>query len=253
MEHMAHPSRSRRLPHEHPSKSLRHTSVPLVIAAVPFDSSETKGSIDDAAPRSPVSSTTVLADVTTTLDGGTCARRGPHDSVVTGAPPPSAPTTDPPPPMRRAPASTTRVSRPGCPVGTPTPSPPAGVLGNGRYWVVYNGGETLTPDITLLQAFFGAECNTQAEAAGDECLNDIFIRGDPSREIDDLPFADDALLSVADANGRMSYWITPDELRSVRASSPSDPAPDGYGFASFPWKMTVQGGMIVKFEQVWVP
>ena len=93
----------------------------------------------------------------------------------------------------------------------------------------------------------------RAAAAGDECLNDIFVLGDPSREIDDLPFADGVFLTVADANTQKSYWITPDELRSVRASSPSDPAPDGYGFASFPWKMTVQGGMIVKFEQVWVP
>ena len=40
---------------------------------------------------------------------------------------------------------------------------------------------------------------------------------------------------------------------AMSSAASSDPAPDGYGFAGFPWKMTVQGGTIVKFEQVWVP
>lgn len=29
--------------------------------------------------------------------------------------------------------------------------------------------------------------------------------------------------------------------------------PDDFSFASFPFLMTIQGGQITKFEQVWVP
>ena len=129
----------------------------------------------------------------------------------------------------------------------------SGTLANGVYWVEYRGGETMTPSIEVRQAFFGAECEARAAAAGEECLNDIFVLADPYREIEDLPFAADVYLTVADSTSLRSYWITPDELRTVRASSPSDPAPDNFGFSSFPWKMTVQGGQITRFEQIWVP
>jgi len=169
---------------------------------------------------------------------------------TTAAPVTAAPTTAAP----AGPGLYEQVSPPSVPADHTDPFDSSGTLGDGRFWVVYNGGETLTPDITVLQAFFGAECTTQAEADGDECLNDIYIRGNPSRDIDNLPFAPNALLSVADANGPgVSYAITPDELRTVRAGSPADEAPDSFDYSSFAWLMTVQGGQIVKFEQVWTP
>ena len=68
-----------------------------------------------------------------------------------------------------------------------------------------------------------------------------------------MAFSADVNLTVADQFSRLSYWITPDELRTIRASSPSvDNAPDGV-YASFPYLMTVQNGQITKFEQVWTP
>ena len=76
---------------------------------------------------------------------------------------------------------------------------------------------------------------------------------DPFREIDTLPFANDVYLTIADSNTQTSYWITPGELVSVRASGPSAPGPAGYGCVAFSFKMTVQGGQIVKFEQIWTP
>ncbi|MEQ1700563.1 MAG: hypothetical protein ABMA25_10650 [Ilumatobacteraceae bacterium] len=129
----------------------------------------------------------------------------------------------------------------------------SGVLADGVYWADYLGGETLTPSIEIREAYFGEECTTQAAADSDECNNDIYIRADPSHEIDDLPFADDVFLTIADVNTQKSYWITPDELRTVRAGSPSvDSAPDGV-YIPFAYLLTVQGGKIVKFEQVWTP
>ena len=170
--------------------------------------------------------------------------------------PPTVPPTAPP----DTPAPTTP------PVGyslydqVDSPSVPTGhtdgfadVLADGVYWVVYNGGETFTPDITVYVAYFGQECIDMAAAAGEECLNDIYVPDPPSLDLNDLPFADDVFLTIAAFDTQLSYWITPDELRTIRAGSPTvDTAPSGV-FASFPFLMTVQSGRITKFEQVWTP
>jgi hypothetical protein len=202
-------------------------------------------------------SSTVLLDTTTvagtTLPDTTAAPTSAAPATAaptTAAPVTAAPTTAAP----AGPGLYEAVTPPVMPAGSTEAFVPSGALANGRYWVVYNGGETMTPDITVLQAFFGSECTAQAAADGDECLNDIYIRGNPSRDMNDMPFAPNALISVADANGPgVSYAITPDELRTVRAGSPSDAAPDTFEFVTFAWLMTVQGGQIVKFEQVWSP
>ena len=188
-------------------------------------------------------------------------------SAATSAPAPtstpeSTPATTPATPATPAPTTppTTpsyslydEVPAPAVPGDHTDPFASSGVLADGVYWVNYSGGETMTPTFEVVQAFFGAECESQATAQGDVCENDYYVMGDPSREIDDLPFAPNVLLTVADQATQVSYWITPDELRTIRASSPSDGAPDDYGFSSFPFLMTVQSGQIVKFEQVWVP
>ena len=221
------------------SSSSKSSDTTIAATTVPFDSTTT-------AP-----STTVESSATTVPATAAPSTTAPVTAApTTAAPVTAAPTIAAP----SGPALYEQVSPPTVPANHTDAFGASGTLGDGRYWVVYNGGETLTPDITLLQAFFGAECTTQAEADGDECLNDIYIRGNPSRDIDDLPFAANALISVADANGPgVSYAITPDELRTVRAGSPAAEAPDSFEYSSFAWLMTVQGGQIVKFEQVWTP
>ncbi len=165
--------------------------------------------------------------------------------------PATAPPYTPPPPVGYN--LYDQVDPPSVPSGHTDPFASSGVLVDGVYWVQYNGGETFTPDITVYQAYFGQECIDMAAAAGEECLNDIFIPDPPSRDINDLPFADDVFLSIAAFDTQLSYWITPDELRTIRAGSPTvDSAPGGV-YASFAYLMTVQGGHIVKFEQVWTP
>ncbi len=145
------------------------------------------------------------------------------------------------------------VAPPTAPGGHTDPFASSGVLADGVYWVMYNGGEKFTPDITVMQAFFGAECESAASAAGEECLNDIFVLSDPSRDIADLPFHENVYLTVSDSSTQRSYWITPDELVTIRASSPSDGAPDDFSFSSFAFLMTVKDGEIWKFEQIWTP
>jgi hypothetical protein len=240
----------------------RTTLATLIIAAIGLTacSSETKRSIDSGSTTS-VGDTASTLPTAATVPGNTTppVTAPPATAPPATAPPATAPpATAPPataPPATAAPGHSLydEVSPPGLPTGHTDPFVSSGTLSNGVYWVDYLGGETMTPSIEVRQAFFGDECVTQAAAAGDECLNDIFVLADPSREIDNLPFSNGVLLTVSDSNTQKSYFITPDELRSVRASSPSDPAPAGFSFASFPFKMTVQGGQIVKFEQVWVP
>lgn len=176
----------------------------------------------------------------------------------TAPPATAAPETAPPatPAPTAAPSGHSlydEVSGPNVPTTHTDPFASSGVLADGVYWADYLGGETLTPSIEVRQAFFGEECTIEAAADSDECNNDIYVRGEPSREIDDLPFAEDVFLTIADVNTQKSYWITPDELRTVRAGSPSvDNAPGGV-YVPFAFLMTVQGGTIAKFEQVWTP
>jgi len=139
------------------------------------------------------------------------------------------------------------------PTGHTDPFPSSGVLGDGKYWAEYHGGAKLMPDVTVIQVFFGKECETQAAAHSDECLNDIYALDKPNRSIHDLPFHDNAFLTVSDQSSQLSYWITPAELVKIRASSPSAGAPAGFGYVPFAFLMTVRKGEITRFEQVWTP
>jgi len=201
---------------------------------------------------------------TSRLSGGDPSTTAVATSVVaTSAVATTAPTgaTVPPtqPPATQPPATEPgmtlymRVTPPGLPPGHTDPFASSGVLADGVYWVTYNGGEMLTPDITVTQAFFGAECESEAAAAGQECTDGIFAPESPSRDISDLPFSATVDLTVSDASTQFSYWITPDELVRIRASSPSDGAPEGFGFTPFAFVMTVLRGEIVEFAQVWTP
>lgn len=241
----------------------RITIVTAAIAAICLSacSSETKSSIDSGSSVTtldPAAVTTADPAALTTVPGATVApvtappaTAPPATAPPATAPPATAPPATPPP----APGLSLydEVLPPRTPATHTDPFNSSGTLANGVYWVIYQGGETMTPSIEVVQAFFGAECETQAVAAGDECLNDIYVKGTPSRDIEDLAFTNDVYLTVASSGTQRQYWITPDELRSVRASSASDPAPDDFSFSSFPFLMTVQGGQITKFEQVWVP
>ena len=197
-------------------------------------------------------------DATSTTPGSASSAPAPTSTPSSSpgtTPATPAPTSPPTAPPATSPSYSLydEVPPPAVPGDHTDPFASSGVLADGVYWVNYSGGETMTPTIDVVQAFFGTECESQAAAQGEECLNDYYVMGDPFREIDDLPFASNVLLTVADEATQVSYWITPDELRTIRASSPSDGAPEGFGFSSFPFLMTVRSGQIIKFEQVWVP
>lgn len=182
-------------------------------------------------------------------------------AAVTTAPASTEPATTPastapittPPPTVASHYLYEPVDAPPWPRGHSDAFAPTGVLADGTYFVVYNGGETLVPDITVYQVFTDSECETQAAAHGEECLNGYYVPSDPYRDINDLPFASGLFLSVAHGSTQQSYWITPEELVTIRASSPSGGAPADYSFVPFPFMMTVVGGEITRFEQLWQP
>ena len=181
-------------PHERSSRHHRHVCLAVIVLGV--QQRDRRSRLDAVTTTSVETSTTVtdstVADTTSTSEATDDRRRD--------RPPTAPPSPRHRRPPARAPGFYEQVPPPVAPTGHTDPFVSSGVLGDGYYWVQYNGGETMTPDITVMQAFFGAECGTEAAADGDECLNDIYVRGDPSRDIDDLPFADDVCLTVADSS-----------------------------------------------------
>jgi hypothetical protein len=184
-------------------------------------------------------------------------------TAVPTTPAPSTPPTTPAPsvaPTTAAPEETLPAHSLYDVVGVPafpgdhTAAPAAsGVLADGAYWVLYNGGPVATPDVTVLQAFFGAECESAALADGGECVNDYYVRTIGSRNVTDMPFHANVFLTVSDALPGTSYWITPDELALLFASGTTASSPPGYAYTPFAFMMTVQAGEIWQFEQIWVP
>ena len=132
-------------------------------------------------------------------------------------------------------------------------------LVDGVYWVTMAGGDDTWPAITVMQAFFGAECATAAATHGDECLNDIYVSASPNRTFSDLPYASGAtkvFVSVADVNTQKSMWVSTGELASLVAAGVAGTtanSPSGFAYQPYAFLMTVKDQEITRFEQVWTP
>lgn len=131
--------------------------------------------------------------------------------------------------------------------------PADGPLDDGSYWVLYNGSDGATPFVTLYVAYFGDACIEEAATYGDECLNDVFVRPDPTRDLIDVPFAADVQITLADVRTGTSYLVDGAELVLASTGTPDAAAPDGFQYTPFSFVMTVLDGEIVGFEQFWTP
>jgi hypothetical protein len=207
-------------------------------------------------------STELAAQTVPAADASTTAPADSGTPVQTPAPQPLPASTDAPapastePPVTEPPAPAFQLYQevPGPNVPQTTAAvDPNGALGDGVYYVGYGGGETQTPLVTLYQWFSGPACEAKAAELGDECLNGYYVLTDPFAEATPT-FAPDVYLTIADSATQLSHWITPEELRVVRAGSPTVETPPSFtGYAAFDFLMTVEGGSITRFEQVWVP
>lgn len=129
----------------------------------------------------------------------------------------------------------------------------AALVADGRYWATVSGwddGERPFVSFDVGQALFGPRC---VEVLGeDECMNDMGVVTEPTGEL-----AADVgrmrTVSVVDERQR-NYAIDGAELlRLVRGDPRGDAAPEDYVFVPFPFLLTVEGGVVVKAEQIWVP
>lgn len=234
-------------------KTRRAALAALAITAIGVAacSSDKKQEAEATTTSSSVAASTTSTVAETTTSANTATTAPPTTAPSTAAPTTATPTTARPTTPTHA--LYDQVDGPQVPAGHTSAFASSGVLADGVYWVTYNGGEQNTPDISVYQAFFGAECISKAAEIGDECNNDYLVLDTPTRDINDLPFATGVHLTVASVDTQESYWITPAELVTVRAGSPSAGAPAGFSFTPFPFIMTVKSGQIVGFEQLWVP
>jgi hypothetical protein len=236
--------------------------VPVAVACVAALAAGCSSSASTATTTSAVTTSTV-ATTTAPSTSAVTTTAAPATTATPTTPAPTAPPTTAPPttavPTTGAPTTTpagstqyTKVASPKVPTTHTDPFAVSGTLKDGGYWVEMNGGDAAGPTVTVYQAFFGAECQSKATEAGDECLNDIYIVAD-TRDVAGLKYAPGAVVTVSDPNTQQSFQITPAELVQVRTSDPSAGAPNGYAYAPFGFLMTVKGGAITRFEQVWTP
>ncbi|MFZ9627980.1 MAG: hypothetical protein ACO3C1_01365 [Ilumatobacteraceae bacterium] len=179
----------------------------------------------------------------------------PDTTVATSSTSTTAPHSQPTvPPSTSAPVALYRVVDPPTVDGSQTDEFAAdGPLADGSYWALYNGSDGATPFVTLYVAYFGDACVDAALEYGDECLNDVFVRPDPTRDLIDVPFADDVRITLADVRTGDSYLVDGAELVLASTGTPDASAPDGFQYTSFAFIMTVADGEIVAFEQFWTP
>lgn len=201
-------------------------------------------------------STSTTTGPTTTAAGSATSTTPP---TVETTPPAETTSVETTPSTETVPAETTpgldiwdEIGPPNAPTDHTDEVPPDALV-DGFYWANLVGGTAEAPYITVMQAFFGDECPTAAAADGEECYGDVYVRATPTLDVDDIPFAADALITVVDPNVMQNYRIDAAELDLLRTQGASDAAPTGFLFVPFPWLVSVQGGEIVAFQQLWVP
>ena len=120
---------------------------------------------------------------------------------------------------------------------------------DGQYWAVeakYRGGII---DFTVVQALFGATCETELSPA--DCPGGVGIVPGPSAVLGAEP---DTMSSVTVVgSNRQNYAVDGAELQHLVAGSlPSSEAPDEYAYVPYPFLVTVRNGIVTAVNQIWV-
>lgn len=138
-----------------------------------------------------------------------------------------------------------------------SPSPPGGaspVLEDGHHFLYVTGASRLedgTSEVEFDLAYFyvGASAEREAAERDDEVLNGYYIVNENDR-LRALPLADDVEVAYIPVDaccelqrGNVDAW-----LEAVLETNQTD-----YGGADVPWWFTVEGGVITKIEQQYLP
>ena len=130
-------------------------------------------------------------------------------------------------------------------------SDPAGApdKDDGQYWAIdaeYDGGIIR---FTVVQALFGATCETELTPA--QCQGGVgVLPGEPTV----LNAEPDTMSSVTVVgSNRQNYAVTGPELQHlVAGSDPASVAPDTYTYVPYPFLVTVRDGIVTTVHQIWV-
>ena len=136
---------------------------------------------------------------------------------------------------------------------TSDPVPVDRVLPDGRYWATAH--EVIGSDgisFRVVKARFGGTCEKWATENGmtEGCMNDYAVdeAGAQMLVTDDVDW-----VSVADPKGPgTSYRIRYSTLEKFVRNEQVD-HPTGYGWAGFPFVLTVEDGDVTGIDQYWVP
>jgi hypothetical protein len=138
-------------------------------------------------------------DTSTTITAATSAVVTTAPAVTT-APPATAPPATAPPVTTPSLSLYDEVAPPTAPGGHTDPFASSGVLADGVYWSGCTTAARSSPRHHGDAGVLRDECESAASAAGEECLNDIFVLERSQRDIADLPFHDNVYLTVADGD-----------------------------------------------------
>lgn len=236
----------------------------LLVSACGHQSSTPVSEVIDELPSSdlvhvteepaPASSKPVSSATGNQTDGG--SDRGTDASATTDGSAPEVTTVAP----TEEPTTTVKPRRlyevlpaPILPTDHTPPFPKSGPLPDATYWAMYNGGDETTADVTLYRAYFGSECVAKAAAAGDECVNGIYVPSTPTRRLASVEFKSDVTITVTDAATQKSHYVTIAELVKIQTGKPSAGAPKGFAYTPFAYLMRIRSGKIARFRQVWTP
>lgn len=221
---------------------------------------------DDSAPA------TLPPLVTSTTT--TTVRPSATTTVRTTTTPPPRPTTTPASSTTTSPAVTSSPTSAPARAYAPVPGPTLpevttaidpgwlqadgrtlGRVADGAYWAEVTGtgtGPRQFVELRLIQAFFDDACTARFGTGDDACNNDYGILEQPSGLFP--AFVDTPYVTVVDEATKESYAVGGAELYSLAAGrAPGSGAPRDFLYVPFPFLVTVEGGAVVRLEQVWVP
>ena len=136
---------------------------------------------------------------------------------------------------------------------TAEPVPVDRVLPDGRYWATVHevlGSDGIVFDVT--RAYFGTACEEWAAERGMEegCTND-YAADAVTRQMLQVDSAD--RVTVADPAGPGRSYVVSLRTLTGLARHEQVRVPSGYGWADFPFVITVEDGRTVAVDQFWVP
>ncbi|MEI7547455.1 MAG: hypothetical protein WCK21_05280, partial [Actinomycetota bacterium] len=126
-----------------------------------------------------------------------------------------------------------------------------GPQADGDFWATATGANVAgTVDFALVQAFFGPACT--AALSADQCDGDMGVKAQPTVTV---TVSATALMSISVvATTRQNYAVPGKELVALlMGNPPMAAAPAGFVVQTYPFLITIEGGVVTAAHQIWMP